>query len=170
MQREQISIPKLALYLLYLLVFYGVQSSLFGAWSFRGFHLDLLPCFVAAAGLLDGPVEGAIVGVGVGLFYDLGFAGVDGLYPIFFLLFGLLAGALSQLTLSRNYVSMMLLTGGEMAALGLLRYLVYLLPQKGASLPLVLQQVIGGTLLACAFCFVVYMPLRAISRRFAARA
>ena len=109
MQREQLSIPKMILYILFALVFYALQSSLFGAWSIRGYHLDLLPAFVAAAALLDGPVEGVIMGVVVGLLYDLGFTGIDGLYPMFFVLFGMAAGAMSRLTLSRNYVSMLML-------------------------------------------------------------
>ena len=169
MQREQVCIPKMLLYLLLLTALYALQSSLFGTWSIRGFHIDLLPCFVAAAGLLDGPAEGAIMGIAVGVFYDLGFVGLDGVYPVFFLLFGLLAGALSRLTLSRNYVSMMMLTASEMLALGLLRYFLFLLPQKGASFGLVLQQLVGGTLLALALCFVVYGPMRRISRRFETR-
>lgn len=169
MQREQVSIPKIVLYAVLALVFYALQTSLFGTWSIRGFHIDLMPCFVAAAALLDGPMEGVIVGVIVGVLYDLGFVGIDGVYPIFFMLFGLIAGLLSRLTLSRNYVSMMMLTAGEMITLGLLRYFVYLLPQKGASFSLVLQQIIGGTLLACVLSFLVYWPICRLSRKFADR-
>ncbi|MDO4270526.1 MAG: hypothetical protein Q4C72_06330 [Eubacteriales bacterium] len=169
MQREQISIPKILLYVLFALLAYVLQSSLFGTWSIRGYHLDLLPAIVAAAALLDGPMEGAVVGIVVGLFYDLGFIGVDGLYPIFFLLFGLIAGAMSRLALSRNYVSMLLLNAFEMTVLGLLRYFAYLLPQKGASFVLVLQQIVGGVLLASVFCFAVYLPMRKISRSFDTR-
>ena len=166
MQREQLSIPKLLCYALLVLAVYVVQTSLLGAWSFRGYHLDLLPAFVAAAALWDGPMEGAVTGIIVGVFYDLGFIGIDGLYPLFFLLFGLVAGALSRLALSRSYVSMLMMNACEMVLLGLLRYLVYLLPQKGASVSLVLQQVVGGTLLSCLLCFIVYWPVGRISRRF----
>lgn len=169
MQRERISIPQIVLYLLLALILYVLQTSWFGTWSIRGYHLDLLPAIVAAAALLDGPVEGVILGVAVGLFYDLGFIGVDGLYPLFFMLFGLVAGALSRLALSGSYVSMLLVTAFEMIVLGLIRYFVYLLPQAGASFLLVLQQIVGGTLLTCVFCFIVYFPMRKISRIFADR-
>ncbi len=168
MQREQLSIPKMALYLIYAVIFYAVQSSLFGAWSFRGFHLDLLPAFVAAAALLDGPAEGAVVGIVIGLLYDVSMSGPDGLYPLFFLAFGLLAGALSSLSLSRNYISMLMLNAGEMLVLDLLRYFCYLLPQKGASFLLVLQQTVGGILMASVLCFIVYVPMRIVSRAFTA--
>ena len=158
MQRERISIPQIVLYLLLALILYVLQTSWFGTWSIRGYHLDLLPAIVAAAALLDGPVEGVILGVAVGLFYDLGFIGVDGLYPLFFMLFGLVAGALSRLALSGSYVSMLLMTAFEMIVLGLIRYFVYLLPQAGASFLLVLQQIVGGTLLTCVFCLSSISP------------
>ncbi len=169
MQREQLSIPKVVLYILFVLLIYVLQSTLFGTWSIRGYHLDLLPALVAAAALLDGPVEGVIIGITVGLFYDLGFIGIDGLYPLFFLIFGFIAGEMSRLTLSGSYVSMVLMTAFEMIVLGLLRYFSYLLPQAGASFGLVLRQIIGGTLLACLFCFIVYWPMQKISRKFANR-
>ena len=82
MQRERLSIPKIVLYILVALTVYVLQTTLFGAWSIRGYHLDMLPALVAAAALLDGPMEGVIIGVVVGLFYDLGFIGIDGLYPL----------------------------------------------------------------------------------------
>lgn len=165
MQREQVSIPKIILYILFALIFYAVQSSTFGAWSIRGYHLDLLPLFVAGAALLDGPTEGAIMGVVIGLLYDLGLGGLDGLYPIFFMLFGMVAGVMSRLTLSRNYISMLLVSSVEMIMIDLLRYFCYLLPQ-GASLGLILQQTLGSTLLAGLVCFIVYAPMHKISRKF----
>lgn len=45
----------------------------------------------------------------VGICYDLSFTGVDGLYPLFFLLFGYAAGKLCQRLLTRNYISMLIL-------------------------------------------------------------
>jgi uncharacterized membrane protein len=166
MQREQLSVPKMILYALLVLAVYIAQTTLFGAWDFRGYHVDILPAFVAAAALCGGPMEGAVVGLIVGLFYDLGFIGIDGLYPLFFLAFGLVAGMMSRLTLSRSYVSMVMLNAFEMVLLGLLRYFTYLLPQKGASFLLVMKQVAGGTLLACLFCFIAYVPVSKLCRRF----
>ncbi len=166
MQREQISIPKMFMYLLLIIGVYAFQSSIYGTWSIGGYHLDLLPSFVASAAMLGGPVEGLIIGFLIGVFYDLGFVGVDGLYPIFFLLFGLIAGAISKLALSRSYISLVLMNVVEMVLIGLIRYFSYLLPMKGASLGLVLQQIVGGTLLASLFCFVSYVPMKKLSKRF----
>lgn len=166
MQRERVSARQMLLYLLFLLLFYALQSSVFGRWSLQGFHLNLLPCFVSAAALLDGPAEGVIMGFAVGVFYDLGFSGIEGLYPIYFLLYGLAAGIVSRLVLPCNYISMLLLTAGETFLLGALRGFLYLIPRKGAQPTLILQQTAASAVLACALCFLVYLPLRRISRRF----
>ncbi len=166
MQREQTSIPKMLLYIILVMLVYAVQSSLYGTWSIGGYHIDLMPSFVASAAMLGGPVEGLIVGITVGVFYDLGFVGTDGLYPIFFMLFGLVAGALSKLALSRSYVSLVLMNIVEMVLLGYIRYFAWLLPRTKASFLLVSQQILGGTLLASLFCFVSYFPMMNLSRRF----
>ena len=60
---------------------------------------------------------------------------------------------------------MVLMNAVEMLLFGMLRYFVQLMPQ-GASFLLVLHQTVGGTLIACVLCFLVYLPMRRISRRF----
>ncbi len=87
---------------------------------------------------------------------------IFGLYPLFFLLFGYAAGKLCQRLLTRNYISMLILTAFECVLLGLLRYLFSLL-HAGASFLIVLRQLAVGTVLTCLFCFVVYLPLRRLS-------
>ena len=109
MQRELISIPKILLYIAFTVFLFVFQTSILGAHPLFGYHLDLLPAAVAAAALLDGPVEGAAVGFTAGLLYDVGLIGVDGLYPIYFLLFGLAGGAFSRLALAGGFLSMIVL-------------------------------------------------------------
>ncbi len=166
MQREQTSIPKMLIYLLIIMLGYSFQSSIYGNWSFGGYHLDLMPSYVASAALIGGPVEGMITGLAVGVFYDLGFSGIDGLYPVYFLLFGLAAGAISKAALSRSYLSVVMINAVEMLLLGMIRYLGYLLPKKGASFTLVLQQLAGGLIIASIFCFISYVPMLFVSKRF----
>ena len=116
-------------------------------------------------GILIGTVESVQPeesGLTVGICYDLSFTGVDGLYPLFFLLFGYAAGKLCQRLLTRNYISMLILTAFECVLLGLLRYLFSLM-HAGASFLIVLRQLAVGTVLTCLFCFIVYLPLRRLS-------
>ena len=149
MQRELISIPKMLLYALVTVLVYVIQTSVFGAHPLFGYHVDLLPAAVTAAALLDGPVEGAVVGLLAGVLYDVGLVGMDGIYPIYFMLYGLLGGLISRTALAG----------------GFLRYFVQLM-REGASFLLVLHQTVGGTLVACMLCFIVYLPMRRISRAF----
>ena len=153
MQRELISIPKILLYIAFTVFLFVFQTSILGAHPLFGYHLDLLPAAVAAAGFT------------AGLLYDVGLIGVDGLYPIYFLLFGLAGGVFSRLALAGGFLSMVLMNAVEMLLFGMLRYFVQLMPQ-GASFLLVLHQTVGGTLIACVLCALVYLPMRRISRRF----
>ena len=147
MQRELISIPKMLLYALVTVLVYVIQTSVFGAHPLFGYHVDLLPAAVTAAALLDGPVEGAVVGLLAGVLYDVGLVGMDGIYPIWFMLYGLLGGLISRTALAGGFLSMVLM-------------------REGASFLLVLHQTVGGTLVACMLCFIVYLPMRRISRAF----
>ena len=162
MQREHISIPKLIAYVLFSVIIFALQTGTFGGMRIFGSAVDLLPALVTAAALLGGPAEAAVVGLTVGICYDLSFTGVDGLYPLFFLLFGYAAGKLCQRLLTRNYISMLILTAFECVLLGLLRYLFSLM-HAGASFLIVLRQLAVGTVLTCLFCFIVYLPLRRLS-------
>ena len=155
MQRELISIPKMLLYALVTILVYVIQTTVFGAHPLFGYHVDLLPAAVTAAALLDGPVEGAVVGL----------LAMDGIYPIWFMLYGLLGGLISRTALAGGFLSMVLMNAFEMLLLGMLRYFVQLM-REGASFLLVLHQTVGGTLVACMLCFIVYLPMRRISRAF----
>ena len=126
MQREHISIPKLIVYVLFSVIIFALQTGTFGGMRIFDSAVDLLPALVTAAALLGGPAEAAVTGVTVGICYDLSFTGVDGLYPVF-LLFGYAAGKLCQRLLTRNYISMLILTAFECVLLGLLRYLFSLM-------------------------------------------
>ena len=142
MQREHISIPKLIAYVLFSVIIFALQTGTFGGMRIFGSAVDLLPALVTAAALLGGPA--------------------DGLYPLFFLLFGYAAGKLCQRLLTRNYISMLILTAFECVLLGLLRYLFSLM-HAGASFLIVLRQLAVGTVLTCLFCSIVYLPLRRLS-------
>ena len=165
MQRELISIPKMLLYALVTILVYVIQTTVFGAHPLFGYHVDLLPAAVPAAALLAGPVEGAVVGLLAGVLYDVGLVGMDGDYPIWFMLYGLLGGLISRTALAGGFLAMALMTASEMLLLGMLRYFVQRM-REGAAFLLVLHQTVGGTLVACMLCFIVYLPMRRISRAF----
>ena len=81
------------------------------------------------------------------------------------MLYGLLGGLISRTALAGGFLSMVLMNAFEMLLFGMLRYFVQLM-REGASFLLVLHQTVGGTLVACMLCFIVYLPMRRISRAF----
>ncbi len=86
--------------------------------------------------------------------------------PHLFMLFGMAAGAMSRLTLSRNYVSMLMLNAVEMVVIDLLRYFCYLLPQKGAPFGLCCSRRSAARCSPACCAFAVYVPMAKISRKF----
>lgn len=163
--RERIPIVKIICYLL-LTVFVYVIETAAGLPRVFGFRIDLMPCLPAAAALFDGPVAGAVVGFAAGLLYDVGYVGVEGLLPVYYMLFGLAAGAVSARFLGKMFPSMLLLTSCGMLALGVLRYGVAVALIAGASPLLAFQSVCGQILVTALLSPFIYLPMRAISRRF----
>ncbi len=81
-------------YLMILLLIIPAQASLFSPFSLYGIKPDLSLALIYIIGLLTGPTEGALAGMGVGLVQDISSAGLIGLGGFTSGLFGLCAGAL----------------------------------------------------------------------------
>ena len=163
--RERIPVVKIVCYCVLAVVVYVLETAA-GLPRILGFAIDLLPCVPAAAALFDGPVAGAVAGVVTGLLYDVGMIGVEGLLPVYYMLFGLLAGLLSRRFLGKMFPSMLLLTSFEMLLLGLLRGVAAMLLYTGAAPLRLFQSLCGGILVTALLSPLVYFPARAISRRF----
>ncbi|MGE4549487.1 MAG: rod shape-determining protein MreD [Intestinibacillus sp.] len=166
MQRERIPALKIVIYAALLVLLFLLETANGMPVRVFGIRADVLPCVMAAVALTDGPVEGCIIGILTGVLYDAGFAGAEGLYPLYFMLFGTAAGFFSQRYLRRIFPSMLLLTASAMLLLDLLRYGFSLLTGKNGPFLLFFQAACGETLIAAAFSPVVYLIVRAVSRRF----
>ena len=165
MQKEQPVIVKYIVYLLFLIVLYSIETANIPM-EIMGFRIDLLPCVPAAVALMEGPVLGGFIGFMTGMLYDIGFIGVEGLFPIYYMLFGILAGAISMKFLRRMFPSMLLLSTCGMLVLGLVRYGLSLMLISKVPFPLVFQAMCGEILLTIVLSPIVYFPVRNISRRF----
>lgn len=165
MQRDRPPILKIVLYLLFVLLVYVLETANIPFRLF-GFRIDLLPCIPAVIALMEGPALGGAFGLLIGVLYDVGYIGVDGLYPIYFMFFGILAGMVSARFLRKMFPSALLLTTCGMLVIGLIRYGFALLLLTGASLPLAFQSMCGEILVTIALSPLVYLPVRAIHRRF----
>ena len=151
--------------MLFLLLVYVVETAHIPL-SLFGFHIDLLPCIPAAVALMEGPALGGLLGLFTGILYDVGFVGIDGLFPIYYMLFGIVAGIVSMRFLRRMFPSMLLLSTCGMLTIGLIRYGISVLLLSGAPFPLAFQAMCGETLVTVALSPLIYLPVRAIARRF----
>ncbi len=83
-------------YFIMLLLLVPLQASLFSSFSLFGIKPDLPLALLYIIGLLTGPAEGAIAGIGIGLLQGVSSAGLIGLDGMTRGLFGLGAGFLGQ--------------------------------------------------------------------------
>lgn len=165
MRKDKKPVGKAVCYLLFLLAVYSMETAHMPL-AVLGFRVDVLPCIPAAIALMEGPVMGAAFGLVTGLCYDAGTVGVDGLFPLYFMLFGLLAGWVSARYLRRMFPSMLLLSACGMLVIGLFRYGFSVMLFEGASFPLAFQSLCGEILLNLLLSPVIYLPARTIARRF----
>lgn len=165
MQRELISIPKMLLYALVTVLVYVIQTSVFGAHPLFGYHVDLLPAAVTAAALLDGRSRARSWVCSPGCCTTSVWSAWTAFTRSGSCCTACSGGLISRTALAGGFLSMVLMNAFEMLLLGMLRYFVQLM-REGASFLLVLHQTVGGTLVACMLCFIVYLPMRRISRAF----
>jgi len=87
-------------YLIILLLLIPIQASLFNPLSLGGIKPDLALALIYIIGLLAGPGEGALAGMGIGLLQDIGSAGLLGFAGFTRGLVGLLSGLLGRQVLN----------------------------------------------------------------------
>ena len=105
----------------------GLRISIFGA------RLNLLPPFLAAAGVVLGSGTGMVCGLAVGILYDLSGSGVDGMYPLYYMVWGIVCGFWGEQYRTRELRCTLACAVGMMALLALLRY-VFQLQFYGADI------------------------------------
>lgn len=166
MQRERVPVVKIGCYLLLTIVVFVIETSNGLPMRLFGFRIDLMPCLPAAVALFEGPWLGVVIGLATGILYDVGYIGAEGLLPVYYMLFGLAAGALSARFLGKMFPSFLLLTTCGMLLLGVLRFLGALALFTGVTPLLAFQSLCGEILVTAVLSPLVYLPARGISRRF----
>lgn len=164
MVKERPPIGQLACYLLILLAAYLVSTTT-APLRVLGYRVDLICCVPAAIALMDGPYMGMAFGIAAGVAYDMALTGVEGLYPIYFMVFGVAAGLFANRFLRRIFPSMLLLTVASVLCLSALRLLGFFIFQQRFDLLLYLQRVCGQAMLTAALSPLVYLPVHAVYQR-----
>ena len=131
-----------------------------------GVSVDVLACVPAGVALFEGPALGAAVGFLTGLLYDLAGNGLEGLYPLYYMLFAALAGGISGRWLRRMWPSHLLLTAGGMLALRLVQFGLMSIVESDFPALMYLQTMYAQVLAALIISPVIYLLCRFIARRF----
>lgn len=164
MQKERPPLGQIVCYMLILLAAYLVSTSS-APLRILGYRVDLICCVPAAVALMDGPYMGMAFGVAAGVAYDMAATGIEGLYPMFFMVFGVAAGLFARRFLRRIFPSMLLLTMASVVCLSAFRLLGFVILQQRFDLLLYLQRVCGQAMLTAALSPLVYYPVRAVYLR-----
>lgn len=88
--------------ILLLTLAYVLQSSLGVRVSIFGVHIDILPLIVAAVGIVMGSGAGLACGLFAGLLYDVAGTGVEGLYPLYYMICGIACGQAGHASVSQS--------------------------------------------------------------------
>lgn len=166
MQRDRTTTYKIVSYIIFLIVLYLLETATpLGGLKLFGARLDLLFSVPAAVALMENPAVGAAIGLTTGILYNLAGTGVEGLLPLYFMLFATFAGAISGRYLRRIWPSHLLLTAGGML---ILRGFQFVLSMVGVSYPILpfLQSMYGEILAAIVLSPFIYLPVRTMARRF----
>lgn len=167
MQRDQTLWVRILTYSGLLVAVYLLETATgLGELRLFGARLDVLCCVPAAVALMDTPETGAAIGLLTGLLYDLAGTGVEGLIPLYFMLFGALAGAVGGRYLRRIWPSHLLLTAGGMLILRGIQFCLAAVGGVGYPPLPFLRSMYGEILAAVVLSPLIYLPARAIARRF----
>lgn len=157
-------IHKWSVYALALALVWVADAYLLPRYPLFGFTPMLLPAALAAVAVLEGTLAGCGFGLGVGLLWEVGYAGGFGGLVLFLALLGLAAGALSQYALSRSLVGCLLCTAGILFLLDGIRILRGLFT-NAATLYELLAVAVPECFLSLLWTPLIYLLFRAVFDR-----
>lgn len=167
MQKDRTTTYKVMSYTILLLFLYLLETAT-GLNEVRlfGVRLDLLFSVPAAVALMEDPAIGAAIGLFTGILYDVAGSGVEGLLPLYFMIFAALAGGISGRYLRRIWPSHLLLTAGGMFILRGLQFVLSALIGAGYPMMPFLKSMYGEILAAVVLSPIIYLPVYLLARRF----
>lgn len=169
MRHQPNRVIKHCAYGLTLLAVFLLQSSRGTAMTVWGMSLDLIPFFVTALALFEGPYTAGWFGFAAGFLSVIATPMVDGLMSLFYGVLGILCGLIAK-SYMRPVLPGALLLGAIVAVLkGLIGQVFYY--GLVYSFPLIsgVLHICGGVVLSLAPAALLFFWVRALNRRFAER-
>lgn len=146
-------------YAVYLLLAMLLQSLLFSRLSIFGVKGFILPAAAVAAGMFLGGVRGAVFGICLGLFTDLGFTDSTFMYTLVFSILGFGAGFASEFYINKSFFVFMVMSVAAVLLTGLVQLLSAVI-FSGAELLPGLLTVLLQTVLSIPPVMLLYLPFK----------
>ena len=157
---------KYCAYGLLLLAVFILQSSRGTAVTLWGFKMDLIPFFVTALALFEGPYAAGSFGFAAGLLCASNSPILDGLYATYYGLLGAVCGVFALRYMRRVLPSALLLGVGAALLKGVIAYLFYYGLVYQAPIGRMALLLLGDTALSAVPSVLIFFIIRAIDLRF----
>ncbi len=163
MERQQSRAARILGCAVLLLLCYILESSLGLKIAVFGAHFDVLPAIVASAAVFLGCPAGLVCGLFAGMLYDAAGWPVQGLLPLYFMLWGIVGGFAGEHYRRRPLLSVVTLTVSMSALLSVIRYLFYFQFTTDIRLLTFVLHVLLQTVLCVVLCPLVFVFIRRIA-------
>ena len=169
MSEKHIRAVKCCAYAMVLVLLHLLHTTLRLKIDLFGLTVTLTPFFLAAIALYEGPYMGAAFGFAAGLLADSAGMRLEGLMPVWYMLFFAAAGALSMRYFRRLWASCLIFGAVCTLVQNMLTYVFYYyLFFRAAPVPSA-ARALANLALSAALSFVPYLLVRALYRRFAGK-
>ena len=119
-------------------------------------------CGISAIGILEKEKFGAIFGLIFGLFCDFTGGALFGSQALTFMITGLVAGLLTEVTLSKSFLSTLVITESSVIVFGGLKALFYTVLNEEELLSVILYILLPKILLTLPFSILIYFMMKLI--------
>lgn len=130
--------------------------------TFFGVAPHYVLCGVAAIGILEKERFGAIFGLIFGLLCDFASGSLFGSQAIAFMVTGIVAGVLVEVTLSKGLLSTLLITEASVIIFGGLRALFYIVLNESEPISVLMYILMPKILLTLPFAILIYFMMKFI--------
>jgi len=151
---------------LVLLVIFVIETASGLTPSILGFKIDVMIFFISSVALFCGAKAGCVFGFAAGVLMDLSFSGVEGLFPLFFMIFGAVSGVLSEIYLRKLFQSMLFISAVCFLVLNFIVYICYYWLVYGVTVFSAMAKIIPEFLISAVFSPIPYFAVKKITERF----
>ncbi|MBQ2881634.1 MAG: rod shape-determining protein MreD [Clostridia bacterium] len=117
-------------------------------------------CGVSAMGILEKEKFGAIFGLIFGLLCDFTSGSIFGSQALVFMITGFIAGTLTEITLSKSFISTLIITEASVLVFGGLKSLFYIILNEETPLSVLIYVLLPKLILTLPFSILVYFMLK----------